>query len=248
MKKLLFGLVLLLLPMRVHAQTQFVDADVTTTVHLFIVTAAGAVTTSQTQVVTLQFDLTKPDGTNVTFFCTPSGGGTNDCISEVNSVRLELLASQLSNEGPNLLSWNAGSATCCQGGFASLMVLEAAGTDCWRDGNCATAASITTAVDVEIDKLFTVQAAATFTWPFGPFRSSTDHVTIVGTGTPDCEISTDAPGTFVDAANAESAVSAEGFSELEIASAETSAATDYFIVECTLANADTVQVTFHVQR
>ncbi len=148
MKKLIFGLLLILLPIKVHAQSQFIDADVTTTVHIFVVTAAGAATSSLTQAVTLQFDLTKPDGTNSTFFCTPSGGN-NDCISEVNSIRVELTNLQLSNEGPNLLSWNAGAATCCQGGFASLMVLEAAGTDCWRDGNCATAASIDALIDTD---------------------------------------------------------------------------------------------------
>ncbi len=137
-RKLLLS-VLLLIPAIGSAQgLQYLDVGVTTTAHIWIVTTANAPMTSTTTAATIQFDVTKADGTNSTFFCTASGGN-NDCISEVHTMRVELTSAQLNTVGPTWVSW---SGSCCLPGVAALFVNHASGLDCFRDGDCATLDSI----------------------------------------------------------------------------------------------------------
>lgn len=103
--------------------------------------------------------------------------------------------------------------------------------------------------DAALDPAKIVISASTFSYPLGPFVSSTDHVTRITTGTPACTRSTDAPnnGTALNGSTTISAVGAQGRSEVTFASADTTA-TDYFVINCTLTNADPVETTFFVQQ
>jgi hypothetical protein len=152
MKKLFLALFLLLPTLALAQGTQFGDISAAKSYHVWAVSEANApLTTGYTN---WRFSLTKPDGTDTTWYPTTSGG-SNDCVAKTYTLYCEITAANLDQVGGYTLAWEGATVGP---GVTSIHVNAVSSNDHWRDGDVATAASIRTEIDSNSTQLASIRA------------------------------------------------------------------------------------------